>query len=358
VVSNETNTTDEDRFNPPDDGPPNHIYENLGDLEFELRDDILNHESNHGYTFLSAWLDLDNDVDQDLYLVNAFGQKVYPNSLLMNQGGGTFEHAPEDNPLQLAMDGMGLGVGDLNHDSYPDLLVTDWGRVFLMESLDGESWYDAAPARGLDLDPEGDRIIAWGAELQDIDNDADLDAIVAFGLSYRALRKNKEQPLEQPDAIWIQDESGQFIQMADEWGMGDTGGGRGFVLVDLNDDGYLDLVKRELYEPATLYLSRCGSSNWLKIRLSHPSPNTYAVGARVVIEVDGVEQPRWVMAGGTGLGSAGPLELHFGLGESTMVDRLTVHWPDGSESWFTDIPSNQRVWVLRDGDRSVPAIPE
>jgi hypothetical protein len=357
VVSNETTTNDQTVYNPPNDGPPNQIYENLGGAGFKLRDDILQHEDSHGYTFLSAWLDIDNDTDQDLYMVNAFGHRVYPNRLLINHDGAEFEQAEEDNPLHVAMDGMGLGVGDLNRDGYPDLLVSDWGRLYMMESIDGIDWVDTTAARGLTLDPEGDRIIGWGTELQDLDNDGDLDAAVQFGLSYRALRKGKEQPLEQPDGVWLQNEDGIFEQVADDWEMGDTGGGRGLVLADLNDDGYLDLIKRELYAPAQLYLSRCGDAHWIKIRLAQPGLNTRAVGARLVLEAGGQSQSRWLMAGGTGLGSSGPMEVHFGLGDVTEIDRITVYWPDGEETVIQDIGTNRQVWILREGASRLPGMP-
>jgi hypothetical protein len=39
------------------------------------------------------------------------------------------------------------------------------------------------------------------------------------------------------------------------------------------------------------------------------------------------------------------MEAHFGLGSVETVD-LLIHWPDGSESRFEGIATNQRVTVL------------
>ena len=38
---------------------------------------------------------------------------------------------------------------------------------------------------------------------------------------------------------------------------------------------------------------------------------------------------RRLVAGGTGYGSQGLIEAHFGLGDAEAVDRLEIRWPDG-----------------------------
>ncbi len=363
VVSNETSTADEEFYDPPDDGPPNQVYENLGDGSFELREDILSREASVSYTFLTAWLDLDADLDPDLYSVNAFGHIMYGNRLLENRiedGELLFEDISGESSAFLDMDGMGLGIGDLNGDEYIDMLVTDWGRLWLLESAGPMSWYDTTAVRGLTLPKEDDRIVAWGAELVDLDNDTDLDLVVMFGESIRgARREHPENPEEQPDGLWLQNDDGVFELVADDWAFSDQlGAGRGFAPVDLNDDGYLDIVKRMAYEPATLHLSRCGTDNWLRVRLAHPAPNTHAIGAKVRVVVDGESQIRWIVAGGTSLGYGGPNEAHFGLGEHETVDRLDVIWPDGTVTRHADVDANQKVWVARDGVRTVVGMPD
>ena len=63
------------------------------------------------------------------------------------------------------------------------------------------------------------------------------------------------------------------------------------------------------------------------------------------------------MAGGTGLGSSGPMEVHFGLGDVTEIDRITVYWPDGEETVIQDIGTNRQVWILREGASRLPGMP-
>ncbi len=77
--------------------------------------------------------------------------------------------------------------------------------------------------------------------------------------------------------------------------------------------------------------------------------NTFAVGARVVLEADGQVWTRTVTAGGTNYGSSGPPELHFGLGERPRVERMTIHWPNGRDDVFDDVETRQTLTVRQRG---------
>ena len=70
---------------PPAD--PSHLYENLGDGTFVDRGDELPEEAHDGYTFVPTWVDLNDDLYPELYLVNDHGDS-FENLLLLK--GGTF----------------------------------------------------------------------------------------------------------------------------------------------------------------------------------------------------------------------------------------------------------------------------
>ena len=40
-------------------------------------------------------------------------------------------------------------------------------------------------------------------------------------------------------------------------------------------------------------------------------------------------------------------DVHFGLGQNPMIDRLTVTWPDGAVDSWEDIEASQRVRISR-----------
>lgn len=362
IIGTETNARDAER-SPPDPGWPSILMRNDGGSFTELTESMSD-ESYFSYTFVHTLLDLDGDNDLDMFTVNAFGYVMWGNRIQLNvtEPGGeiAFQDISEGHVLNQNMDGMGVGIGDINGDELPDLAVTDWGKLYLYESLGGADYVDVTASRGLTLVPEADdREVAWGVMLEDMDNDRDLDMPVAFGYSIRATEIGKDHVYEQPDGLFLQGDDGQFTEVSEAWGVHDnTGAGRGLWTVDLNDDGYLDLIKREINLPATLYLSRCGDNHWLRVRLAHPPPNTHAIGAKVRVTTAQGSQIRWITAGGTSLGVGHPAEAHFGLGDDDTIETIEVIWPDGEVTRHEDFPANQRIWVARDGVRSVVGMPD
>ena len=74
----------------------------------------------------------------------------------------------------------------------------------------------------------------------------------------------------------------------------------------------------------------------VRVRLIGSGKNTNAVGAALRAEIGGVTQTRFVSTGGSYL-SQSELTATFGLGPATSITRLTVRWPDGSQSEFPNL---------------------
>lgn len=324
------------------------LYENLGDGTFLDRSEHLPAEVQGGWTRMAGWHDLDFDGYPELLVVNDLGD---PSVLLWNVNGRLL---PDDgrSGFGTAVRGAGLGVGDLNGDGIHDLLVTEWGRMALLESAADDQWFDHAPVRGLVADGTRGQVVPWGAELADVDNDGLLDAVVAFGNveidTEGSSGPDWANPLEQPDAVYVQQPDGQFLDLGPELGLDDRGVNRGFVLADVNRDGVLDIVKQNQSGSGALYLSRCTDASWLMVDLlQEDSLNRFAVGATVRVWADGKLHQRSVSAGSTGFGSGGPPELHFGLGEADRVERVEVLWPDGTRSVTDGFDARRRVQISR-----------
>jgi len=304
----------------PEPGDPSQLY--LND-EGTLRPVDLPQELNDGYSFVFALQDLDGAQGPELYLVNDHGSQVIGNRGFRWDGGAMTPMLGVG--LDLPIEGMGLGVGDVNGDGVPDLLMSSWGELALLESDGVGGWYDAALSRGLEL-PEASPA-AWGTELADLDNDGDLDAVIAAGW-FRALSDHAPNPEEQPDMIW-ENLGGSFTEAGASWGWDDRGLGRGVVVADLNADGWLDLVRAPLGGPVGVHLARCGAAHWLTVSLEQPAPNRQGIGARIELDLAGSTLVRWLSAGGTSLHVSGPPVAHFGLGADSDVEALRVVWPDG-----------------------------
>lgn len=331
--------------NPWTDGPQA-LWENLGDGTFvDVSDRMPSHPGGTAWFRAAIWVDIDDDGDQDLYALSdrSTSSDCMVNNVLFANEQGRFEDRSEALGLGLRMEGMGMGMGDINGDGLPDFAMSDMQRLWLvLSSPDG--WFDATSAMGLSLDPSAEgRWSGWGTELADLDNDADLDLYMGFG-GLPDAPAGDMNPWEQPDALYVQ-QQGSFVEASSAWGARWSSSTRAVVVVDLDQDGWLDLLAREIAGPARALGSQCGSAHWLEVELIMEGPNRNAVGARLTLTADGQEQVRWLSTGGTGLQSASPLRAHFGLGTAS-IGTLEVLWPDG-RSDLIELPADRRVVIDR-----------
>ena len=240
--------------------------------------------------------------------------------------------------------GMGIAIADFNADTRPDFVVTNFGQLKLFESLDDGSWYESSLSRGM-VQNLSTQVVGWSVIAEDFDNDTDLDVWATFG-SLPSESPEFTNPFEQPDALWLQDD-GRFSQEAAAWGVDDPAVGRGGLAVDLNEDGWLDLVTAPLITLPRVHLSRCGQASWLMVDLEQPGANPAAIGAQVEVMADGVAHRRWVVAGGTQIFGSPPSVAHVGLGDASEATSITVIWPDGERSRVGPVAVNQVVRVVR-----------
>lgn len=321
------------------------LWVNDGDGTFTNATDRLPDEVHDGYVFASGFYDLDDDQLPELVVSNDDGG-CQPSLLLRNTGGG-FEVDGSAGISRGESHDMGMGVADLNGDELPDFALTSWQSVTVLRSVASAGvWSDAAQALGVEVDHIGaaHQDYGWGAEFADVDNDADVDLAMTFG--FWSYYTGTMDARFQRDGLWLQ-QGGQFSDQAPLWGVGDQGVGRGLVFVDLNHDGWLDLVKRQLDLPTPMYVSHCGDEGWLRISLRDEGNNPRAIGAKVRVKAGGLTQVRWMQSGSSGMYTGGPSEVHFGLGAVDVVDAIEVVWPDGEVTVTEAVDSRQVLTLTR-----------
>lgn len=217
-----------------------------------------------------AFLDYDNDGDQDLILINAKTWDHSPNrlaasppvALLYRNGGrGHFTNVSSAAGLNLSAYGMGVVVGDYDNDGDPDIFITTVGRNHLLQNNDGVFW-DVTDTAGVGGDEH-----QWftSAGFCDYDRDGDLDLFVCnyvkwsraidFAVNYQltGIGRAYGPPTNfegTNNILYRNNGDGTFSDVSAAAGMqvknpatgAPMGKALGVVFVDPDDDGFLDIL--------------------------------------------------------------------------------------------------------------------
>jgi hypothetical protein len=106
---------------------------------------------------------------------------------------------------------------------------------------------------------------------------------------------------------------------------------RSAVLVDVDDDGDLDIVTNEMNDRPQVLISNLSDKkriHFVKLKLTGKKSNRDGLGAVVKLTAGGMTQTQQ-NDGKSGYLSQSSLPLYFGLGEATNIDRIEVSWPSG-----------------------------
>ena len=292
--------------------------------------------------------DLDGDRWPDVYVAN----DKDPNLLFRSQGSGLFE---DDSLLSgTAYDrsgnaeaGMGVDLADLDGDGRQDLIVTNFAletNAFYRAAGDGV-FIDRRFPSGL-AQPSLYRL-AFGINALDADLDGDLDLFVANGhIQPEVARIGEVGAYEQPNQLFENLGDGRFRERLDV-GLDAVRTSRGSAVSDLDLDGDLDIVVVNSNQPSEVYENRT-SGNWLALEPSGPGgAGAKSVGARVVLVTGERRQLRETRAGSSYL-SQSTLTSYFGLAGEERVDRVTVRQPaSGRILVLSNLPANRRLLLRR-----------
>ncbi len=225
-----------------------------------------------------AFLDYDNDGDQDILLVNSCrwpwdppkkgitdaadkAQAKPTQALYRNDGKGHFEEVTKAAGLDVTFYGMGIACGDFDNDGDVDLFFTAVGKNRLFRN-DGGKFVEITDEAGV-----GGVESQWstGAGWFDYDNDGDLDLFVVsyvewtkeFDLAQKftligGLRGyGRPQPFNGTfPMLYRNDGSGKFTDVSKESGIQilnpasnvPVAKSLGITFADFDSDGWLDIV--------------------------------------------------------------------------------------------------------------------
>jgi len=288
----------------------------------------------------ASWADFDGDGDQDLVVANRSAPESggYKLALYRNDGGMNFTRMdaaalPED-----AAYPMSVAWGDVDNDGDPDLYAASlYGLANeLYENLGDGTFRKRDGGRATT-----DAGSSYAATFGDLDNDGDLDLVVAnWGGS---------------SEIYLNDGAGYFDQISSGAFRRAIHYGSSLALGDYDLDGDLDVLLGNWpnrpgkgLEENVLLENRYAEGNWLRVSLDGVASNRSAIGARIELYLrqDGqVKRQVREVSTHAGWRSQGELAQHFGLGDATGVEKLVVHWPSGAEQTVSVRSVNQTLSI-------------
>ncbi|GAB3771583.1 VCBS repeat-containing protein [Spirosoma horti] len=355
-----------------------------------------------GYGLGIAVADLNNDGWEDLYVSNDFHEDDY---YYVNNHKGGFVESVRQAFAHTSRFSMGNDVADVNNDGFPDVMTLDmypadetvekssqgedpldiyryklsygymnqYSRNCLQISLSGKKFMDIGMMAGVAATDW-----SWAPLLADYDNDGIKDLFVANGIARRPNNldyikyisngslQNELRNSSRLDekAIQLMPEGKvhnylyrgtpnlEFEDKSATWGFETPTLSCGAAYADLDNDGDLDLVTNNINDPAGLYRNEATTlfpaNTHLTVKLKGDSPNTFGVGAKVILKYSDSLQFQQLMPT-RGFESSVAPELLFGLGKRSTIDSLIVIWPNGRMEVQKHIKANQ-VITLQQGN--------
>ena len=189
----------------------------------------------------SAWGDIDNDGDLDLYLS---GMDTHRNFLYINDGDGHFTEQAvvrgADVPTLHKRNSMGVAVGDYDRDGYLDILTSEWfplkgdtSRLLRNRgAAEPGAFEDVTAVTGVDQQ-RGFTGLRFTPQFTDLDRNGQTD--ILFAADYQTSQ-----------LFWNQAD-GSFMDGTRAAGVGTDRNGMGSAVADYDGDGDLDWFVTAIY---------------------------------------------------------------------------------------------------------------
>ncbi len=292
-----------------------------------------------------SWADYDKDGDQD-FIRSRFGTTANDfDQLYRNNGDGTFTPVTGTAFEQdFIMGSRSLSWGDYDNDLDLDVYIVENGAATssMLYRNNGDGTFTKMTGSLLS---ETKTVQSFGSAWGDIDNDGDLDMVVANALQA---------------VLYLNDGVGNFSKYTAQEYLVALDASRtniAFAFADYDNNGTLDIATGKNANFPTILLKNTlvpgTSSRWLKVKLQGVNSNRSGIGARIEITTPNAKTQMRAIEALSGYGSTSSLTAHFGLANQSSAT-VRVFWPSGLQQTITNVAANQTLLVVEDGTGPQP----
>ena len=262
----------------------------------------------------------DNYEKFDFNLRVGFGHQYMRNMLQINQGlvNGT---------LTFAEMGQLAGISS-----------TDWSWAALFADYDNDGWKDLYITNGYLRDYTNlDFLKYMGDYVQN--NQGNIQRQNVLELVQQIPASNLS------NYVFKNKDGLSFENQSLAWGIAQPSNSNGAAYSDLDNDGDLDLVVNNINLAAAIYQNEADKRfkhHYLKVKLEGDGQNKLGLGAKVTIFQGNKMQYLEQMPTRGYQSSVSPV-LHFGLGESSIIDSLKITWLSGKSEVLRQVKADQQL---------------
>ncbi|RPJ51914.1 MAG: CRTAC1 family protein [Acidobacteria bacterium] len=325
---------------------PNQLFHNNRDGTFTDISVASGIDGHMGKGMGAAIADFDGDGLMDIFVAN----DTEPNFLFRNKGSLTFaEEAYERgvalNQFGTPMSSMGADFRDLDNDGRPDLFVTALANEgFLLFRNNGRFFEDVRDAAGVTIPtlPSG----GWSNAIADFNNDGWKDLFSANSHALDNIELFQDREYLQRNQIFLSQSDGTFQDVSAQIpGFQRKAAHRGSAVVDLDNDGRLDLVVTALGDRPEIFRNRTEGGHWLVVELEGRHADRQGLGALVCVETEDGRKLWNHATTSVGFASSSDPRVHFGLGGSKRVTSVEIIWPGGKRQKLENVEVDRAVKV-------------